>query len=95
MPDEPTTDQQDQLPENFVVRLELNGKVHFIFCQSVVAFDQSRIFASGAKALHDLFVGFRLEGIAAEVAVLPDLGDPAWMLQQATIQLGDGDGGGG
>jgi len=90
MIDDSTPEPQDSLPEHFCVRLEHQGEVHYIFCEAVVSFEESKLFVGGVKALQEMFSGFHQEGLA-EVAVLPPLGHPAWLLQTASMQVGKDD----
>jgi hypothetical protein len=91
MPDDPTPEPQDALPKHFVVRLEHHGQVHYVICEAVVSFDESKLFTVGAKALQTMFAGFHQAGII-EVAALPPLGHPAWMLHTAGMEVGDAGG---
>ena len=88
MPDDPTPEPQPELPEYFCVRLEREGQLHYIFCEAVVSFDESKLFEGGVKALREMFAGFHHDG--AQVAALPPLGHPAWLLKTAGMQVGVG-----
>lgn len=88
MSDDPTPGMQDELPKHYLVKMMHEGRAHYVVCEALVTFDESKLFLAGVKAIDQAFMAFHGDKFA-EVAPLPAIGDDRWIVDLATMEVGD------
>jgi len=83
---------EDEFPQHFVVMLPLDSGNHYVFCEAIASFNESKIEV-GRAALQEVFKKYLND--RAQVAVLPPPGDPCaqWSYFSMKMQSGKTQGG--